>query len=141
MNHPRHGAAPNLLSRCFLFTTGNSKSEFGKVQATLLASRLSNTRERPKNRSVLRSDTVERTRLPQPTPLPNTLLAPVQYRRPIPTHVVVSIFARFEESVRKTMVFGSVLPIRAAVMPQHFSGALYGRLMGLQDMTGSYAVP
>jgi hypothetical protein len=32
----------------------------------------------------------------------------------------------------KTVVFGSVLPMRAAVMPQHFSGALYGRLMGLQ---------
>ena len=28
------------------------------------------------------------------------------------------------------VVFGSVLPMRAAVMPQHFSGALYGRLMG-----------
>jgi hypothetical protein len=39
------------------------------------------------------------------------------------------------------MVFGSVLPMRAAVMPQHFNGALYGRLMGLHDMTGSYAVP
>ncbi len=58
------------------------------------------------------------------------------------------------------LVFGAVLPMRAAVMSQHFSGALYGRLMGLQatmlalataggpllagllrDMTGSYAVP
>ena len=47
---------------------------FGKVQATFLASRLSNTRGLPKNRSVLRSDTVERTRLPQPSLLLNTLL-------------------------------------------------------------------
>jgi predicted MFS family arabinose efflux permease len=58
------------------------------------------------------------------------------------------------------VVFGAVLPMRAAVMSQHFSGALYGRLMGLQatmlalataggpflagmlrDITGSYAVP
>ena len=58
------------------------------------------------------------------------------------------------------LVFGAVLPMRAAVMSQYFSGALYGRLMGLQatmlalataggpllagllrDMTGSYAVP
>jgi cyanate permease len=57
------------------------------------------------------------------------------------------------------VVFGAVLPMRAVVMSQHFSGALYGRLMGLQatmlalataggpfmagslrDATGSYAV-
>jgi MFS family permease len=30
--------------------------------------------------------------------------------------------------------FGAVLPMRAAAMSQHFSGALYGRLMGLQAM-------
>lgn len=57
------------------------------------------------------------------------------------------------------LAFGAALPMRAAVMSQHFSGALYGRLMGLQatmlalataggpfvagllrDATGSYAV-
>ena len=57
-------------------------------------------------------------------------------------------------------VFGAVLPLRAAAMSRHFSGALYGRLMGLQaatlalamaggpllggilrDATGAYAVP
>lgn len=56
--------------------------------------------------------------------------------------------------------FGAVLPMRAAAMSQHFSGPLYGRLMGLQaavlalaiaggpfmaglqrDATGSYTVP
>jgi MFS family permease len=58
------------------------------------------------------------------------------------------------------LVFGSVLPTRAAVMSHYFSGALYGRLMGLQatilalataggpflagllrDATGTYTIP
>lgn len=57
-------------------------------------------------------------------------------------------------------VFGAVLPMRAVIMSRHFSGPLYGRLMGLQqailalaiaggpflagalrDSSGSYAVP
>ncbi len=57
-------------------------------------------------------------------------------------------------------VFGAVLPMRAVIMSRHFSGPLYGRLMGLQqsmlalaiaggpflagalrDASGSYAVP
>jgi MFS family permease len=65
-------------------------------------------------------------------------------------YLYVGIFGTF---------FGAVLPMRAAAMSQHFSGALYGRLMGLQatmlalatavgpflagllrDATGSYAV-
>jgi MFS family permease len=58
------------------------------------------------------------------------------------------------------LVFGTVLPVRAVVMSRHFSGALYGRLMGLQaailalataggpflagllrDLTGAYTLP
>lgn len=58
------------------------------------------------------------------------------------------------------IAFGSVLPMRAAVMSRHFSGELYGRLMGLQyailalaiaggpaltgllrEVTGGYAAP
>ena len=65
-------------------------------------------------------------------------------------YLYVGIFGTF---------FGAVLPMRAAAMSQHFSGTLYGRLMGLQatmlalataggpflagllrDATGSYAV-
>lgn len=57
-------------------------------------------------------------------------------------------------------VFGAVLPMRAVIMSRHFSGPLYGRLMGLQqsmlavaiaggpfvagalrDASGSYTVP
>lgn len=57
-------------------------------------------------------------------------------------------------------VFGAVLPLRAVIMSRHFSGPLYGRLMGLQqsmlalaiaggpfltgvlrDASGSYTVP
>ena len=57
-------------------------------------------------------------------------------------------------------VFGAVLPMRAVIMSQYFSGELYGRIMGLQqsmlafaiaggpfiagtlrDATGSYTVP